>query len=68
MREDMTKLWSTEELLGWDEREILVWYHSMNYCSFKYLLIISRRRIIPSKLNKIRKIPPCVTHFFGKPP
>ena len=33
-REDMDKLWSTKDLLVQDEREILVWHHRLNHCSF----------------------------------
>ena len=29
-RRDMAKLWSTEYLLGWDDREILVCRHRLN--------------------------------------
>ena len=30
-REYMATLWSTEDLLGQDEREILVWHHRMKH-------------------------------------
>ena len=30
-REDMVKLWSTKKLLGWDKRELLVWYHWLDH-------------------------------------
>ena len=35
MREDMEKIWSTKDLMGQDDREILVRHHSLNNCSFK---------------------------------
>ena len=61
----MNKLWSTEELLGRYERELLVWHHRLNHCSLKYLLRLSKRGIIPRKLSKVRKLPPCVACLFG---
>ena len=30
-REDMAKLWSTEDLLGWNERELVVWHHMLSH-------------------------------------
>ena len=60
MREDTAKLWSTKELLGRDEREILVWHQSLNHVSFKSLLSLPKRGIVQRNLRKIRKIPPCV--------
>ena len=33
-KEDMEELWSTKDLLGRDEREILFWHHRLNHCSF----------------------------------
>ena len=33
----MEKMWSTEEILGQDKREILVWHHRLNHFYFKYL-------------------------------
>ena len=30
-REDMAKIWSTKDLLGRDERELLVWNDRLNY-------------------------------------
>ena len=65
VREDMDELWSTENLLGQDERNLLVWHHRMNHCPFKYLLGISKRGIIPNNTSKVIKIPPCVTCLFG---
>ena len=66
-RKDMENMWSNEELLGWYKRYILVYNHRLNHCSFKYLLKISKRGIIPRKLRKIRKLPPCVAFIFGNP-
>ena len=34
-REDMANIWSTKDLLGWDNRELLVWYNRLSYFSFK---------------------------------
>ena len=52
--------------MGRDERELLVSHHRMNHCSFKYLIRLSKRGIIPRKLINIRKLPPCVACIFGK--
>ena len=64
-REDISKLCLTEDLLGWYEWELLVWHHRMNHCSFKYLLILSKRGIIPNNISRVRKLPPCVAFLFG---
>ena len=66
MREDMDKLWSTEDLLGRDKKELLVWHHRLNHSSFKYLIKISKKGIIPIKLRNIRKKTLCVACIFGK--
>ena len=55
MREYMAKLWSTKELLGQYERGVRFWRLRLNYCSFKYLLIIFKRGIIPRNISNIRK-------------
>ena len=52
--------------MGQDDREIVVWHHRLNHYSFKYLLRISKRGIIPRKLINIRKIPPRVACLFVK--
>ena len=65
-REDMAKMWSTEDILGRYEREILFWHHRLRHCSLKSLLIISNWGIVPRSIRKVRKIPPCVTCLFGK--
>ena len=57
-REDMAKLWSTKDILGRDEREILVWYQSLNHFPFKSLIRLSKRGIISRKLSNIRTPPP----------
>ena len=62
----MAKLWSTEDILGWDEGDLLVWHHRLNHRSLKYLLRLSKRGIITRKLSKVRP-PPCVTCLFGEP-
>ena len=54
----MAKLWSTEDLLERDERETLVCHHRLNHFSFKYLLRLSKRLIIPKKLRKFKKPSP----------
>ena len=66
-REDMDKLWSTEDILVQDERDLLVWHHRLNHCSLKSLIRLSKRGVIPRKLRKIRKLPPCVAFIFGNP-
>ena len=58
-REDMAKLWSTKDLLGRDKRAVLVWHHIPNHCSFKYLLRIYKRGIIPKNFIKIITPPLC---------
>ena len=53
-REEMAKLWSTKDILGHVEQEILVWHHRLNHCSPKYLLELSKRGIIPKELSNLR--------------
>ena len=60
----MAKLWSTENILVKDDRELLFFHHSLKHLSFKSLVILSKRSIIPRKLRKIRKLPPCVACLF----
>ena len=57
MREDMAKLCSTEEILGRDETELLVWYHMLKHYPFKYIFRLSKRGIITRKLSRINTIP-----------
>ena len=57
-REEMANLWSTKELFGRGERELLVWHHRLNHCSFKYLLRLSKRLINTRKLIRFRNLPP----------
>ena len=64
-REDMSNLWSTEDLLARDERKLLVWHHILNHCSLKSLVRLSKRGVITRNIIRIRKIPPCVTCLFG---
>ena len=52
-REDMDKLWLTQNLLGWYEKDILVWHHRLNYFSFKSLLRLSKRGMIPRNPSKV---------------
>ena len=66
-REDMSKLWSTNDLLGWEVRDLLVWHNMLNNCSFKSLIILPKRGIIPRNISKIRKLPPCVACFLEGP-
>ena len=42
-RDNMANMWSTEEMLGRDEKELLVWQHRMNHCSLKSLLRLYKR-------------------------
>ena len=58
-REDMAKLWSTKDILGRDEKEILVWHHRLNHCSLKFVLRLSNTGIINRKLSSIRTPPVC---------
>ena len=62
--EDMAKLWSNKDVFGRDKREPLVWHHRLKHCSFKSLLGLSKRVIIPRNLSKIRKLHPCVACLF----
>ena len=62
----MAKLWSIEDLLGQDERDVLVWHHRLNQCPFKYLLRLSRRGIIPNNISELKKLPPFVACLFVK--
>ena len=62
----MAKLWSTENILGRDNMELLVWHHMINHCSLKSLLRLSKRGVIPRKYSKIIKISPCVACLFGR--
>ena len=43
--------------MGWDKSELLVWRHRMNHCTFKSILRIPKRKIIPKNLRKIIKLP-----------
>ena len=65
-REDMVRTWLTKDPLGRDDRDLLVWNHRLNHCSFKYLLRLSKRGAIPRNLIDIRKPLPCVACLFGK--
>ena len=65
-REDMANMWSTKDLLRQNERDLLVWHYRLNHCSLKFLFRLSKRGLIPRKLGKIRKIPPCVACLFVK--
>ena len=65
-REDMVRTWLTKDPLGRDDRDLLVWNHRLNHCSFKYLLRLSKRGAIPRNILDIRKFPPCVACLFGK--
>ena len=56
-REEMAKLWWTEELMGWYDRELLVWCHRLNHFSFKCIIRLSKRGVIPRNIINIRKLP-----------
>ena len=64
-RKAMLNLWSTKEILGQEEREILVFNHRINHCTFKYTPQLSKRGIILRKISMLIKIPPCVACLFG---
>ena len=66
MREETTKLWSTEDLLVQDDMELVVWHYRLNHCSFKTFLRLSKRRIIPKNIRRVRTPPNCVACMFGK--
>ena len=61
----MTKLCSTDDLMGQDEREILVWHHRLNHFSFKSLIRLSKMGMIPRNISKTRNPLPCVDFIFG---
>ena len=65
-REDMAKMCSTEDLLGQDEMEILVYHHSLNHYSFKSFLRLSRIGIIHNNIGNVKKLPPSVACLFVK--
>ena len=44
----------------------MVWHHSLNHCSLKYLIRLFKRGVIPRKLSKDKKLFPCVNCLFGK--
>ena len=56
-REDMDKLWSTEELLGGDKREILFFHHRLIHFTFKSLLRLTRKEITHRKIKRVRTPP-----------
>ena len=62
----MSKLWSTNDLLGWEVRDLLVWHNMLNNCSFKSLIILPKRGIIPRNIIKVIKITPRVACLFVK--
>ena len=64
MREDMANLWSTKDLLGRGNMDIVVWNHRLNHCSLKSLLRLSKRGIMRRKISKFQKLYPCVACMF----
>ena len=56
-REDINKIWSTKDLLGRDTREIMVWNHRQNNCTFNPLVVLSKRGLIPRNIRKFRHPP-----------
>ena len=56
-REYISKLCSTEDHLGWGDKEILVWNHRLNHCYLKSLLRINKRGIITNNFIRARKSP-----------
>ena len=59
-REDMAKLWSTKDVLGRHDGEILFLHHRLNHCSFKSLLVLSKKGVISNKISKVVTPPPCI--------
>ena len=51
--ENIAKIWSTKDLLGRDERELLVLHHRIKHCTSKSLLILYKRGILPRKIIKV---------------
>ena len=62
----MAKLWSTKDILGWYNMNLLVWHHKLNHCSFKSLIRLSKRGVIPRNISRIRKLPPFFAYIFLK--
>ena len=63
----MENMISTKDLWGMDEREILVWHHRLNHCSFKSLIRLPKKGIIPRKIIRVRKIPYFLPDYLGTP-
>ena len=63
-REDMTKLCSTGDLLGRDNREILVWHHSLKNFNLKFIIQEGNNNKEYHKCNN--PPPPCFTCIFSK--
>ena len=59
-RKDIFKIWTTEEFLGRHKKGILVCHNKMKIFSFKSLIRLFKRVIIPRKIRMIIKLPPCV--------
>ena len=62
----MYMLWSTKDLLVWDERYLLVFHHRMNHCTFNFLLGLSNKGITPRNLREFRT-PPCGVYIWKLP-
>ena len=59
MRENIAKLWLTNNLLGREERELLFCHQRMNHCTFKNLIRFYKRGKTPPKTSKLINTPPC---------
>ena len=66
-RDDMAKLWPTKNLLRRYERGLLVLHHSLNHFTFKSLIILFKRVIIPINLSKVRNSPLVFPNYLVSP-
>ena len=63
----MAKLWSTNDLIGQDSIEILVWHIRLKHCTLKSLLILSKRGIIPKYQQGYKNTPLYCLHIWQFP-
>ena len=66
MREDMSILRSSKDILVHDNREILFCNYRLNHFTIKSLIRLSKSVIIPKNISKFIFFP-CVDCIFGKP-
>ena len=64
--EDMVKLWSTKDLLGWGESDILSCHHRLNHFTFNLQVPthIIQEGDNTQEDQQGNKTPPCVAYLF----